>query len=186
MDHFLEGIAPFRQWYINPNENSSKYKPSPLSLRKLPLRHMLNEEIVYVLTAIFHQRSRWLGPTSGESCKPFLFNQIEVKFFLSYRIMKIGHKIIHRSRGPSIVEFRFRQIFDCLWKCHVFFRLWGWTGCNSKYWLVSYFGPLIFFVFFCFAIGCVKPWTIQAVFAKRKLKENKCHILVEILKKIKI
>ena len=26
MEHFLEGIAPLRHWYINPNEKSNKYK----------------------------------------------------------------------------------------------------------------------------------------------------------------
>ena len=54
MEHFLEGIAPLRHWYINPNEKSNKYKSS-LLLRKLtkaltehflqgnvPLRHLLN------------------------------------------------------------------------------------------------------------------------------------------------
>ena len=29
MEHYLEGIAPLRHWYINPNEKSNKYK-SPL------------------------------------------------------------------------------------------------------------------------------------------------------------
>ena len=28
MEHFLEGIAPLRHWYINPNEESKKYKSS--------------------------------------------------------------------------------------------------------------------------------------------------------------
>ena len=28
-DHYLEGIAPLRHWYINPNEKSKNYK-SPL------------------------------------------------------------------------------------------------------------------------------------------------------------
>ena len=31
MEHFLEGIAPLRYWYINPNEQSNKYKSSLLS-----------------------------------------------------------------------------------------------------------------------------------------------------------
>ena len=31
MDHFIEGIAPLRHWYINPNEKSNKYKLSLLS-----------------------------------------------------------------------------------------------------------------------------------------------------------
>ena len=31
MEHFLEGIAPLRQWYINPNEKSKKFKYSLLS-----------------------------------------------------------------------------------------------------------------------------------------------------------
>ena len=53
MQHFLEGIAPLRHWYINPNEKSNKYIPSLLSwLTKalmehflqgnVPLRHLLN------------------------------------------------------------------------------------------------------------------------------------------------
>ena len=29
MEHYLEGFAPLRHWYINPNEKSNKYK-SPL------------------------------------------------------------------------------------------------------------------------------------------------------------
>ena len=28
MEHFLEGIAPLRHWYINPSEKSNKYKSS--------------------------------------------------------------------------------------------------------------------------------------------------------------
>ena len=31
MEHFLEGIAPLRHWYINPNEKSNKCKSSLLS-----------------------------------------------------------------------------------------------------------------------------------------------------------
>ena len=31
MEHSLEGIAPLRHWYINPNEKSNKYKSSLLS-----------------------------------------------------------------------------------------------------------------------------------------------------------
>ena len=31
MEHFLEGIAPLRHWYINPNEKSNKYKSSLVS-----------------------------------------------------------------------------------------------------------------------------------------------------------
>ena len=31
MEHFLEGIAPVRHWYINPNEKSKKYISSLLS-----------------------------------------------------------------------------------------------------------------------------------------------------------
>ena len=27
-EHFVEGIAPLRHWYINPNERSNKYKYS--------------------------------------------------------------------------------------------------------------------------------------------------------------
>ena len=53
MEHFLEGIAPLRHWYINPNEKSNKYKYSLLiQLTKVlteqylqgnvPLRHLLN------------------------------------------------------------------------------------------------------------------------------------------------
>ena len=30
MEHFLEGIAPLRHWYINLNEKSNKYKSSHL------------------------------------------------------------------------------------------------------------------------------------------------------------
>ena len=32
MEYFLEGIAPLKHWYINPNEKSNKYKSSLLSL----------------------------------------------------------------------------------------------------------------------------------------------------------
>ena len=31
MEHFLEGIALLRPWYINPNEKSNKFKSSLLS-----------------------------------------------------------------------------------------------------------------------------------------------------------
>ena len=31
MEHFLEGIAPLRHQYINPNERSNKYKSSLMS-----------------------------------------------------------------------------------------------------------------------------------------------------------
>ena len=34
MEQFLEGIAPLRDWYFNPNEKSNKYKSSLLSLSK--------------------------------------------------------------------------------------------------------------------------------------------------------
>ena len=30
MEHFLQGIAPLRHWYINPNEMSNRYKSSLL------------------------------------------------------------------------------------------------------------------------------------------------------------
>ena len=53
MEHFLEGIAPLRHWYINPDEKSNKYKSSLLSYLtkaltedflqgKDPLKHLLN------------------------------------------------------------------------------------------------------------------------------------------------
>ena len=53
MEHFLEGIALLRHWYINPIEKSNKYKSSLMSqiikaltehflLGNIPLRHLLN------------------------------------------------------------------------------------------------------------------------------------------------
>ena len=53
MGHFLEGIAPLRHWYINPNEKRNKYKSSLLSefskalmdhflQGSVPLRYLLN------------------------------------------------------------------------------------------------------------------------------------------------
>ena len=36
MEHFLEGIAPLRHWYINQNEKGNKYKSSLLSSFNLP------------------------------------------------------------------------------------------------------------------------------------------------------
>ena len=56
MEHFLEGIAWLRHWYINPNEKSNKYKSSLLSLLTkdltedflqgyVPLRHLLNAKL---------------------------------------------------------------------------------------------------------------------------------------------
>ena len=53
MEHFLEGIAPLRHWYITPNEKSNKYKFSLHSLlnkaltehflqENVPSRHLLN------------------------------------------------------------------------------------------------------------------------------------------------
>ena len=35
MEHFFEGIAPLRHWYINPNEKSNKYKSSELTYQSL-------------------------------------------------------------------------------------------------------------------------------------------------------
>ena len=49
MEHFLEGIAPLRHWYINPNENRNKYKSSLPSLTyqslngALPLKKCSNK-----------------------------------------------------------------------------------------------------------------------------------------------
>ena len=60
MEHFLEGIALLRHWYINPNEKSNKYKSSLLSqLAKaltehlllqgnVPLRHLLNSKPQFI------------------------------------------------------------------------------------------------------------------------------------------
>ena len=59
MEHFLEGIAPLRHWYINPNEKINKCKSSLLSkLTKaltehflqgyVPLRHLLNEKPLFM------------------------------------------------------------------------------------------------------------------------------------------
>ena len=56
MEHLLEGIAPLRHWYINPNEKSNKYKPSLLSKLiialtehflqgNVPLRYPLNAKV---------------------------------------------------------------------------------------------------------------------------------------------
>ena len=59
MANFLEGIAPLRHWYINPNEKSNKYISTLLSqLTKalmdhflqgnVPLRHLLYEETLFM------------------------------------------------------------------------------------------------------------------------------------------
>ena len=75
MEHFLEGIAPLRHLYINPNEKSNKYKSSPLSsLTKALTEHFLQGNVpssikapakcktsIYVLTEICHQRSKYWG-----------------------------------------------------------------------------------------------------------------------------
>ena len=46
MEHFLEGIAPLRHWYINPNEKSNKYKSSLLSyLTKALMEHFLQGNV---------------------------------------------------------------------------------------------------------------------------------------------
>ena len=34
MEHFLEGFAPLRQWYINPNEKRNKYSLLSFNLPK--------------------------------------------------------------------------------------------------------------------------------------------------------
>ena len=59
MEHFLEGVAPLRHWYTNPNEKSNKYKSSLLNkLTKalaehflqvnVPLRHLLNGKPIFM------------------------------------------------------------------------------------------------------------------------------------------
>ena len=59
MEYFLEGIAPLRQWYINPNKKSNEYKCSLLSYHakalkeqflqgNVPLRHLLNTETLFM------------------------------------------------------------------------------------------------------------------------------------------
>ena len=46
MEHFIEGIAPLRYWYINPKEKSNKYKSSLLSwLTKALKEHFLQENV---------------------------------------------------------------------------------------------------------------------------------------------
>ena len=47
MEHFLEGIAPLRHWYINPIEKSNKYKSSFLSqLTKSLTEHFLQGNVL--------------------------------------------------------------------------------------------------------------------------------------------
>ena len=38
MEHFLEGIAPLRHWYIDPDEKTNKYK-SKCKMQNLRLCH---------------------------------------------------------------------------------------------------------------------------------------------------
>ena len=46
MEHFLEGNAPLRLWYINPNEKSNKYKSSRLRyLTKALMEHFLQGNV---------------------------------------------------------------------------------------------------------------------------------------------
>ena len=75
MEHFLEGIAPLRHWYINPNEKGNKYKSSLLSqLTKALTEHFLQGNVplgnllhkcktsAFVLTEICLQRCKRLDP----------------------------------------------------------------------------------------------------------------------------
>ena len=71
--NYLEGIAPLRHWYVNPNERSNNNKSSVLNLTKalteyflqgnIPLRQLLNAKpqfIYWLLTEIWLQWSKWL------------------------------------------------------------------------------------------------------------------------------
>ena len=74
MEHFLEGIAPLRHWYINPNEKSNTYKSSLLSKPtkalteyfpqgNVPLRLLLNAKPPFMSwQEILLQWSKRLGP----------------------------------------------------------------------------------------------------------------------------
>ena len=47
MEHFHEGIAQLRLWYINPNEKNNKYKSSLLSeLTKTLMEHVLQGNVL--------------------------------------------------------------------------------------------------------------------------------------------
>ena len=59
MEHFLEGIALLRQWYVNPNEKTNKQKSSLLSLitkaltdhslqENFPLRYLQNAKPLFM------------------------------------------------------------------------------------------------------------------------------------------
>ena len=51
MEHFLEGIAPLRHWYITPNEKSKKYKSSLLS----KITKALTEQFLQGIIPLSHQ-----------------------------------------------------------------------------------------------------------------------------------
>ena len=65
MEHFLEGIALLRHWYIKPNEKSNKYKSSFLSyLTKDLTEHFLQGKPSFLSwqRSIYLQWSKQLGP----------------------------------------------------------------------------------------------------------------------------
>ena len=66
MERFLQGNVPLRLWQVNSEENICICYSSHLGLIHQCLSRAPAKwrNTVYVLTEIYHQRSKWLGPKS--------------------------------------------------------------------------------------------------------------------------
>ena len=90
-----------------------------------------------------------------------------IKF--SYRIMKVGNKIIDRLI-IRIVELFLWEFFDVFGKCLIFPRVRWWGCCNGQDWFVSLLRPIIFsFITVLIKPRSVKVWlTVRIIIMKSK------------------